>query len=375
MSSKFKLLILVSIIFCFFGPRTILAYWECSGAMTTTWQQDTSGCDEFGDNCSYYGPWYEVEVCTGNWDWVEPVTYSRPYNYPDPAYDTPSGPYDTPAAYDTPHYPDPAYGNPAAGDWYPTPQFGILGTYGTPTNPNWPASGPPCGQSGYNYAASYWSCDGGDDVYTTPGQQAVYASPGGAFDYTMINNGNVTVAKVSGNAFAQNTVTRVLLSGSPQSTTLTLTGVPSGVSYAITPNACNPSCSSTITLTVTPIAPTGTHPLTVTGSPLNKQTSFNLIIVGNPMTVSCRADKATISIGQSVTWTGTVSGGTAPYTYSWSGTNVPTSPAPSTNPYSIAYNSGGPKNVVLTVRDANNIQASCPAGYAYVNFSPVFEEF
>ena len=124
----------------------------------------------------------------------------------------------------------------------------------------------------------------------------------------------------------------------------------------------------------------GTYPITVTGSPLNKQTTFNLIVSGNPSTVSCSASPTSVLLGQNVTWTGTITGGTPPFTYSWSGTNIPTNPAPNTNPFAISYNTIGTKNAVLTVTDADDLQASCPSSgpgsaSVQVNFDPLFEEF
>jgi len=201
-----------------------------------------------------------------------------------------------------------------------------------------------------------------------------------AFNYSLANSGNSSVTKTSGNAFTQNTISKTLSAGNTEAVSLSLSGVPFGVSYAISPNACSPTCSSTITFTVGPTAPVGTRTITVTGSPLSKQTSFNLIISGNPSIVSCSVTPTTIRIGESVTWTGTITGGTPPFTYRWSGTNIPTNPAPSANPYSRSYNTIGQKTAVMTVTDADNLQSSCPisgAGSAsvQVNFDPSFEEF
>ncbi|MDP3874955.1 MAG: hypothetical protein Q8Q22_00325, partial [bacterium] len=210
------------------------------------------------------------------------------------------------------------------------------------------------------------------DSNKTAGVNFTYVSP---FNYSLSNSGTSNVTKTSGNAFTQNTITKNLITGSG-SVTITATGMPSGVSVAYDANrTCSPSCSSTITFTVAPSTPTGTYPITVTGSPLNKQTNFNLVVSGNPMTVSCSASPSPALLGQTVTWTAVVSGGTAPFTYSWSGTNIPVSPAPNTNPFSIVYSTLGQKTATVTATDTDSVQANCPTGIVQINFNPDFEEF
>ncbi|KKT79098.1 MAG: hypothetical protein UW76_C0037G0001, partial [Parcubacteria group bacterium GW2011_GWF2_44_8b] len=80
-------------------------------------------------------------------------------------------------------------------------------------------------------------------------------------------------------------------------------------------------------------------------------------------------------LGQTVTWTAAVTGGVPPFTYSWSGTNIPTSPAPNANPFSIVYSTIGQKTATVTVTDTDSVSANCPAGTVRINFDPDFEEF
>ena len=61
------------------------------------------------------------------------------------------------------------------------------------------------------------------------------------------------------------------------------------------------------------------------------------------------------SVGQSVTFTGSASGGTSPYTFSWL---FGDGAASTTNPASHAYSSGGSYNVQLTVQDSAGANAS-----------------
>src|SRR3989338_3128243 len=202
-----------------------------------------------------------------------------------------------------------------------------------------------------------------------------YISSAPLFNYSLSNSGTSKVTKTSGNAFTQNTITKALTLGTTESVTLSLSGVPGGTSYSISNSACSPTCTSVITFTVSPSTPVGTHPITVTGSPLGKQTIFNLVVLGNPMTVSCSASPSPALLGQTVTWTAAVSGGTPPRTYSWSGTNFPTSPPPSTNPFSIIYSTIGQKVAAVTVTDTDSVTATCLAGVVQINFNPNLEEF
>ncbi len=194
------------------------------------------------------------------------------------------------------------------------------------------------------------------------------------FNYSLSNSGTSNVTKTSGNAYTQNAIGKILSSGTTQPVTLSLSGVPNGTSYSIANGTCSPSCTSTITFTVTPSTIANTYPITVTGSPLNKQTTFNLVVSGNPITVSCSASPSTVLLGENVTWTANASGGTPPRRYLWSGTNFPT-PAPTSTSFSITYSTIGQKTASVTITDADALQATCPASVVQVNFDPDFEEF
>ena len=200
------------------------------------------------------------------------------------------------------------------------------------------------------------------------------------FNYSLADDGNISVTKGSGNVYVQSTITKTLLAGTREAVTLALSGVPSGTSYSVSNSTCSPSCTSVITFTVAPSTAAGTYPITVTGSPLSKQTSLTLTVYVNPFNVVCTASPSPALLGQPVTWTATINGGTSPYTYSWSGPGIPTSPAPSTNPYTLAYSTIGEKWAMVTVTDDEGTQSTCATDIGgsnpiEVNFHPRFEEF
>jgi len=100
-----------------------------------------------------------------------------------------------------------------------------------------------------------------------------------------------------------------------------------------------------------------------------------LSIIGSSFSVTCSANPLTASLGQNVTWTATVTGGTAPYTYSWSGNGVPT-PAPTTASFNTSYSTVGTKSASVTVTSFDSVVAICsPAATTQINFNPGFEEF
>ncbi|KKW02013.1 MAG: hypothetical protein UY36_C0013G0003 [Parcubacteria group bacterium GW2011_GWA1_49_11] len=232
------------------------------------------------------------------------------------------------------------------------------------------------------YAFSSWTgaCAGQTSSCSIPTMDAnkvtaVNFSVVPPFDYSLSDSGNSNVTKSGVNESTTNTITKTRTSGATQSVALSVSGQPAGVTVGIANQGCSPDCTSIITFTVPPSTPVGTYPITVTGSPLGKQTNFNLVISGSPFSVSCLASPSPALLGQTVTWTAMVVGGVPPFTYSWSGTNIPTSPAPNTNPFSIVYSTIGQKTATVIVTDTDSVSANCPVSTVRINFDPDFEEF
>ncbi len=225
---------------------------------------------------------------------------------------------------------------------------------------------------------------GGTTLNLLPGNSKSFTitySSGSGFDYALSNGGNKSVDKSSTNVFATNTVTRTAISGVQAPVSLLISGLPSGVSVSTSNNPCTSTCSSTLTFTVQPSAPTGTHQITVagsaTGAPVHT-TQFNLTINPSPiLSIACNPSPSPAVVGQPVTWTAVVAGGTPGYTYTWAGTNFPTNPAPSSNPFPFTYQTTGSKTAQVTVRDndGTGATAQCPTSQLQVNVKPVFQEF
>lgn len=209
----------------------------------------------------------------------------------------------------------------------------------------------------------------GDSKYFS----VIYTS---SFNYSLSNSGATTVPK---GGSGQNTITETLVSGTSQPVTLAVSGVPAGVSATLsTCSPVNPTCTSVITFTVPANTPAGDYNVTVTGSPLSKTTNLTLRVVNNPaITSTCVASPSSALVGQTVTWTANASGGTPPYTYSWSGSGIPTDPAPSSASFGITYSTIGQKTAQVVVTDSLSSTGSCPApgGTVQINFNPQFKEF
>jgi len=96
------------------------------------------------------------------------------------------------------------------------------------------------------------------------------------------------------------------------------------------------------------------------------------------LNVSCSVEPSPALVGEEVTWSASVSGGSPPYTFLWSG-DVPT-PPPATRTFGVTYSTVGTKTANVLVTDsgpAGGATASCENGEVRVRVivDPDFEEF
>jgi len=234
-----------------------------------------------------------------------------------------------------------------------------------------------------NYNSAVSNSQGGGSSMTLFGGNSetftiTYSATAAPFDFSLAAT-NPSVSVTAGSS-VQNVINKTLLSGTTQSVTLTATGQPSGVTVSYANQGCSPTCSSTLTFSVPAGTTPGTYTINVSGtdgSITRNAAPFSLVI--NPpavFSVACSANPITANVGQPVTWTATPSGGTGPYTYSWAGSDMPTAPAPSANPYVISYSTAGVKTGSVSATDtATSVTANCASQNVQVNVKPVFQEF
>jgi hypothetical protein len=108
-------------------------------------------------------------------------------------------------------------------------------------------------------------------------------------------------------------------------------------------------------------SPGSTTTYTVTGTDANgcQNTTNVTVTVNPPLTCSVSPASATICAGSSQTFTANPSGGTAPYTYSWTGPNGHTGTAPSNTVDNAQAADAG--SFIVTVTDSSGCTTICSA--------------
>src|SRR5213596_304447 len=175
------------------------------------------------------------------------------------------------------------------------------------------------------------------------------------FDYSLTNSGPVSIIPGSSGTV---TITATLTANNAQDVALScVTPLPSGVTCtSFNPSSVTPTASSVLTITVASGTAAGTVTVDVTGTPLGATTaattvSVTITSVIPPLTVDFSFSPSSPNVGQSVSFTPTVSGGTAPYTYAWDFGDGGTSTAANPN---HTYSTAGSFTAKLTVTDSSS---------------------
>ena len=206
---------------------------------------------------------------------------------------------------------DPRFVNPAAGD------FHLL-------------SGSPAINAGANLFSVGVTKDfaGGARPQTGPFEIGAYeyggsTPPPPAFDFSLSNGGNKTVTR---GASVTNSLTASLVSGTAQSVSFSISGLPSGVTGGFSPASCTPNCSSTLTLSASAATALGTAGLTVTaaGGGVTKTSAFTLT-VNAPQTSTHSVTLSSTQAAPGAAFTATVKGGSGSVTQ-WVAVYLATAP-------------------------------------------------
>lgn len=206
-----------------------------------------------------------------------------------------------------------------------------------------------------------------------------YSPVSSTFNYSLSAN-NVSV--VQGGAGGQSTVTQSLVTSPSEPVTITATGMPSGVTVSYTATrTCNPNCTSPVTFTPNNATP-GSYTITISGlsSPTGvvRSTTMTLTVIApTTFTASISPSSPTGNVGSPIRWTCTASGGIAPYTYTWSGTDI-ISPGPNSPTLDITYQTVGAKTASCTVLDSSstgNLTAASSPKTVQIIVDPQFKEF
>ncbi|MDP3661746.1 MAG: hypothetical protein Q8R17_02770 [bacterium] len=225
----------------------------------------------------------------------------------------------------------------------------------------WFSPGSGIGNFSYNWNAGaadpnttytfYLCTDSGAGVCSTAGSLRVVNPPPPSFDYSLSQQTSAPTL-VQGNA-AVVYFTTTLSSNATQGVTLSLSGLPSGISYTVSPSATqNPSATYEVTLTASGSATVGTFPITVTGTPLNKTTSFNLTVAAPTVDATLSSSDSSVVAGGTLNFSASVIGtATGAITYSGQscgGGNL-FGNNPSSNSFSCTYPSTGNYTAKVTV--------------------------
>ena len=150
-------------------------------------------------------------------------------------------------------------------------------------------------------------CSGTCDDYTAPSkcnqpEDIIVTTPLVADFEATAEPSSQTIAQ---DESTQYTVSLTSLNGFDSPVTLSVAGLPSGATAAFTPESVTPSGESTLEVSTSASTPAGTYELTIKGEGGGKthSTTVTLIIKELKISIEKTADKATVSPGETVTFT------------------------------------------------------------------------
>ncbi|TMI29022.1 PKD domain-containing protein, partial [Candidatus Bathyarchaeota archaeon] len=231
-------------------------------------------------------------------------------------------------------------------------------TVGKPVTCNASATG---GTSPYTFA---WSAPGGTPTtgtgasftttYATKGTFVVNAT---ATDLNNVKKSQTASVNVAGQAFAVTVTCGTATAGKPVTCNASASGGTAPFTFTWSAPGGSPSTGSGTSFTTT-YAAKGTFVVNATATDTNnskKSATASVVVTGQPIVVTVTCGTATA--GKPVTCNASVTGGTSPYTFSWSvqgGTPATGTGASVTTTYATK----GTFVVNATVTDANNIKKS-----------------
>jgi hypothetical protein len=181
---------------------------------------------------------------------------------------------------------DPLFANPASGDFRLKSQYGRYTLTGWVTDS---VTSPAIDAGDPTSAYSLEPAPNGNRInmgaYGNTPEASKSSGTIPPFDFSVSNSGSITAEQGS---FGSNTITASLVSGSTQAVTFSISGLPPGATSSFSSNSCNPTCSTTMTISASASTTTGTYPVIVsaTNGTLTKTTSFNLIVTSpSPYTI------------------------------------------------------------------------------------------
>ena len=103
-------------------------------------------------------------------------------------------------------------------------------------------------------------------------------TPSPAFDFSLSNGGNLSVV---GGSSIKTSISATLTSGSSQSISFSVAGLPTGAAASFSSLSCKPTCSSTLTINALANVASGTFPISVkaTGGGITRSTSLYLTTI------------------------------------------------------------------------------------------------